>query len=230
LQLAERPLVSRVSRLVVKRRWGLLQQVRMPPPLETALAVMLLDYTLYVWHVLAHRVPFLWRAHAVHHIDRDLDATTALRFHFAELVASVPWRVAQVVVIGVAPRPLATWQRLLMMSILFHHSNLALPIALERVVSRVLVTPRMHGIHHSRVASEMDANWSSGLILWDWLHGTLKLNVRQASIEIGVPSFESDDRVRLAAMLRVPFSSELPRPEFGRQREEAPESSSRLLP
>ncbi len=202
----------------------------MPPWAETVLAVVLLDYTLYLWHVLTHRVPMLWRAHAVHHIDRDLDATTALRFHFAELVVSVPWRVAQVAAIGVGPRSLATWQTFLMMSILFHHSNLALPVALERVVCRLLVTPRMHGIHHSRVASEADANWSSGLTLWDWLHGTLKLNVRQGAIAIGVPAFDSDDQVRLAAMLRVPFSSELPRPTLLRASEATAVPVTTLLP
>jgi sterol desaturase/sphingolipid hydroxylase (fatty acid hydroxylase superfamily) len=124
--------------------------------------------------VLTHRVPLLWRFHLVHHVDLDLDASTALRFHFGELLFSVPWRAAQVIVIGVSPTSYLVWQGLVFFSILFHHSNVALPIKLERWVVRFVVTPRMHGIHHSVVRGETDANWSSGLALWDWLHGTFR--------------------------------------------------------
>jgi hypothetical protein len=87
----------------------------------------MMDYTLYLWHVLTHRVPFLWRFHAVHHIDLDLDASTALRFHFGELAVSVLYRAAQVVLIGVDTEALTCWQMFLSLSILFHHSNLRLP-------------------------------------------------------------------------------------------------------
>src|SRR3546814_2584537 len=105
-------------------------------------------YTLYVWHLLLHRVPLLWRCHVAHHVDLDLDASTALRFHFAELALSVPWRAAQIVLIGVSPRALSVWQTALLLSVLFHHSNARLPPAMERRLNRLIVTPRMHGIHH----------------------------------------------------------------------------------
>jgi sterol desaturase/sphingolipid hydroxylase (fatty acid hydroxylase superfamily) len=208
IQIAEAPLVSRVSQLVVRRRLGLLQKVRLHPVAETIVAVVLLDYTLYIWHVLTHRVPLLWRAHAVHHADRDLDATTALRFHFAELIASAPWRAGQVLVVGAGPFPLSVWQTFVLVSILFHHSNVELPPSVERVVNRIVVTPRMHGIHHSRIGEEVNSNWSSGLAIWDRIHGTLKLNVPQQSIEIGLPSFDDDERVALAPMLALPFTDE----------------------
>ena len=207
LQLAERPVVDRLAALVVGRRWGLLQRLRLPEPAGTIAGVLLLDYTLYIWHVLAHRVPALWRAHAVHHADRDLDASTALRFHFAELLASVPWRSAQIVAIGVSPRTLSIWQTGVLVSILFHHSNVELPPRVERLLSRLVVTPRMHGIHHSRILEEVDSNWSSGLTVWDWLHGTLHLNVPQQSVVIGVPTFDEPDAVGLRAMLALPFTS-----------------------
>src|SRR5215208_1822575 len=103
-----------------------------------------MDYTLYLWHMLTHRVPALWRFHQVHHCDLDMDASTALRFHFAEMAISVPYRAAQVAVLGVAPRPLSIWQTFLFVSILFHHSNLRLPLWLERRLSWMIVTPRMH--------------------------------------------------------------------------------------
>jgi sterol desaturase/sphingolipid hydroxylase (fatty acid hydroxylase superfamily) len=205
VQVAEMPIVSLVAAAVERRRWGLLKRLRLPVSLEVAAAVLLMDYTLYVWHVLTHRVPALWRFHAVHHIDLDLDASTAVRFHFGELTLSTPWRVAQVVVIGTPPLALSIWQTGLLMSILFHHSNVELPLWLERRVSRVFVTPRMHGIHHSQVRDETDSNWSSGLTLWDWLHGTLRLNVPQREITIGVPAFTDPDDVTLPKMVVLPF-------------------------
>jgi sterol desaturase/sphingolipid hydroxylase (fatty acid hydroxylase superfamily) len=210
LQLAERPVVERLTALVERRKLGLLKQVALPRPLEVALAVVLLDYTLYVWHVLTHRVPALWRFHLVHHADLDLDASTALRFHFGELVLSVAWRAAQVRLLGVAPRSLAAWQSLLFASILFHHSNVRLPVALERRLNKLIVTPRMHGIHHSTVRGERDANWSSGLTLWDRLHGTLRLNVPQGAIEIGVPAYRAPEELGLFEILKLPFGAERP--------------------
>lgn len=210
VQVAEMPIVSRVAAAVERRHWGLLKGVRLPVWLEVSAAVLLMDYTLYVWHVLTHRIPALWRFHAVHHIDLDLDASTAVRFHFGELTLSTPWRVAQVAVIGTCPRALSIWQTGLLMSILFHHSNVELPLWLERGVGRVFVTPRMHGIHHSQVRDETDSNWSSGLTLWDWLHGTLRLNVPQREITIGVPAFSDPDDVTLPKMVALPFEPQKP--------------------
>jgi sterol desaturase/sphingolipid hydroxylase (fatty acid hydroxylase superfamily) len=203
--VAEAPVVEALARRVESERLGLLQGLGLPPLAETAAAIALMDYTLYLWHVLTHKLPFLWRFHVVHHIDRDLDASTALRFHAAELVLSVPWRAAQVRLIGVTPRSLHAWQSFLFLSILFHHSNVRLPIAWERRLNRFLVTPRMHGIHHSEVREETDSNWSSGLTLWDWLHGTLRRGVPQDEIRIGVPGYSESPEVGLGKMLALPF-------------------------
>jgi sterol desaturase/sphingolipid hydroxylase (fatty acid hydroxylase superfamily) len=210
VQLAEMPVVRPLAIRVEKRGLGLVPALGLPRWLDVALAVGLMDYTLYVWHVLTHRVPYLWRLHLVHHVDRDLDVSTALRFHFAELVVSVPWRAAQVAAIGVRPRALALWQTLLMLSILFHHSNVRLPLALERFLVQLIVTPRMHGIHHSAVADETNSNWSSGLTLWDRLHGTLRLDVPQDAITIGVPAYAAPDDVTLPRILLLPFVSQRP--------------------
>jgi sterol desaturase/sphingolipid hydroxylase (fatty acid hydroxylase superfamily) len=173
--------------------------------LETALAIVLLDYTLYVWHVLTHKVSFLWRFHLVHHVDLDLDASTALRFHFGELAISVPWRAAQIMIIGVSPIAYLTWQTCVFLSIMFHHSNVKLPISFERWLNRLIVTPRMHGIHHSVVQQETNSNWSSGLTIWDWLHGTLRLNVPQDQVTIGVPAYREPAEVSLLQILELPF-------------------------
>src|SRR6185436_10383350 len=109
-------------------------------------------------------------------------------FHFGELALSVPVRAAQMIVIGVDPSALWLWQTIVFASILFHHSNLRLPRSLESVLVRLIVTPRMHGIHHSDRVEETNSNWSSLLSVWDVLHRTLRLDVPQERITIGVPA------------------------------------------
>jgi sterol desaturase/sphingolipid hydroxylase (fatty acid hydroxylase superfamily) len=149
LRLLEQPVIVPLSRLVAARGWGLVPRLPLPDWARRLTAILLLDYTLYIWHVLTHRVPFLWRFHRIHHADPDLDASTAVRFHFGELALSVPWRAAQVLLIGTDPRTLRLWQVGLLVSILFHHANVRLPEPIDRLLSLVLVTPRLHGIHHS---------------------------------------------------------------------------------
>jgi sterol desaturase/sphingolipid hydroxylase (fatty acid hydroxylase superfamily) len=206
VQLVEQPIVAPLSRRVDRRRCGLLPRLQLPRPLEALVAIALLDYTLYLWHILVHRAPMLWRFHRVHHVDLDLDASTALRFHFGELALSTPWRAAQVVVIGVRPEVLRAWQQMTLVSILFHHSNVRLPGRLERLLSLLVMTPRLHGIHHSNRADEMDANWSSGLSVWDRLHRTLRTDVREEAITIGVEGVSEPRQVTLRRALAMPFA------------------------
>lgn len=187
VRLTERPVTRRLTALVERRRWGIAKRLALPRALEVPLAIVLLDYTLFVWHVLTHKVPALWRLHAIHHADPDLDASTALRFAAAEMIVSVPWRAAQVVTIGPSPLALSAWQTLTLVAILFHHSNVRLPLAVERRLCRVVVTPRLHGIHHSDVREETDSNWGTILALPDRLHGTLRLEPPQDAIRIGLP-------------------------------------------
>jgi sterol desaturase/sphingolipid hydroxylase (fatty acid hydroxylase superfamily) len=204
---AERPIVTRLSRLTETRNWGIGPRLPFPPALQRAAAILLMDYTLYWWHVLLHRVPLLWRMHAPHHIDRDLDTSTGVRFHFTEFLASIPWRCAQIAVIGVAPRTLTVWQRLTLAEVLFHHSNVRLPLTLERWVARFVVTPRMHGIHHSVERSERDSNFSSGLSMWDRLHDTSRLDLRHDDVIIGMPTHPLPSDVSLRKTLALPFNS-----------------------
>ena len=208
VNLLERPIVDPLAHVVERRRFGILYLYRLPRSLHVILAIVLLDYTLYAWHVLAHRVPWLWRFHLVHHVDRDLDASTALRFHAGELALSIPWRAMQIAAIGVPPDALHIWQNLLLLSILFHHSNVELPVDVERLVARLVVTPRLHGIHHSIVPEETDSNWSSGLTLWDYLHGTLRLDVPQQAITIGVAAYQTEADVTLVNSFALPFGAQ----------------------
>ena len=205
VQVTERPLVKPLAHWVERNRFGLLKRLNLPAPLETALACVLLDYTLYLWHVLTHKVPLLWRFHRVHHADLGLDATTALRFHFGEMALSAGWRAAQVAAIGVSPRALSVWYTLLLPEVMFHHSNVELPPRVERWLRLLVVTPRMHGIHHSVVEDEVNSNWSSGLTVWDYLHRTLRLGTPQEQITIGVPELRHPSQVTLPRLVVMPF-------------------------
>src|SRR5438552_4050907 len=104
IHFAESPVIYPLGKIVERRRWGLLKVLKLPRIAEALAAVLLLDYTLYLQHVFHHRVPLLWRFHSVHHVDLDLDASTALRFHFGEIALSAPYRIAQVLLIGVDPQ------------------------------------------------------------------------------------------------------------------------------
>jgi sterol desaturase/sphingolipid hydroxylase (fatty acid hydroxylase superfamily) len=199
----EQRAMERLTATVVRRRMGLLQRLELPPAAETTLAIILLDYTLYLWHVLTHHFPALWRFHRVHHADRDLDVTTALRFHFGEMALSIPFRAAQVALIGVSPRALSIWQGALVLSIQFHHSNVRLPLRLERWLSWIVTTPRLHGIHHAQDPWLRNANWSSGLAIWDVVHRTRLASAPQPII--GESSLADASDVRLARMLALPF-------------------------
>ncbi|TPG14591.1 sterol desaturase family protein [Sphingomonas oligophenolica] len=206
--LVEMPLTRPLAARAQRDRRGVVQMMPLPDWLRDAAAVLLMDYTIYLWHIATHKVPLLWRFHLVHHIDLDLDTTTALRFHGIDMAISAPVRAAQVAVIGVSPRALAIWQRWFFISVLFHHSNLRLPERFERLLARFVTTPRMHGIHHSAVRSETDSNWSSGFALWDHLHRTFRLDVPQDKISIGVPAYRDPNALRVLPSLEMPFGPE----------------------
>jgi len=203
--LLQAPLLTPLAVWVQQRGIGLLGLVELPRAAEIAIALLLLDYTLWIWHWMNHRVPFLWRFHLVHHVDLDLDSSTALRFHFGELLLSVGYRALQIVVIGAGVTSLWIWQTILFVAILFHHSNIRLPAALDAALVRLLVTPRMHGIHHSDRREETDSNWSSILTVWDYVHRTMRLDVPQESVTIGVPAYEDPKAVTIGKLLLLPF-------------------------
>ena len=206
--LVERPVVDRLAKRAATHRRGLVQQLPLSAALRDAVAVLAMDYTIYLWHVATHRLPFLWRFHLVHHLDLDMDSTTALRFHFADMVISTPYRALQVVVIGTSPRALTAWQAFFFLSVLFHHSNLRLSVRAERALAWLFTTPRMHGIHHSAVENQTNSNWSSGLSVWDRLHGTLRLDVPDGRITIGVPAYRSSREIGFLRSIRLPFHHE----------------------
>ena len=204
--LLQRPIVEPLAKRAEQKNLGLARLAPLPRWAQDVLAFLILDYTIYLWHMLTHRVPLLWRFHLVHHVDRDLDTSTALRFHMLDMAVSVPWRAGQVLLSGASPRALQLWQNFFFVSVLFHHSNLRLPPALERVLSWLLTTPRQHAVHHSEEAAHSNSNWSSGLNIWDRLHGTLRTDVPPERIRIGVPAYARPEEVTLARSLALPFT------------------------
>jgi sterol desaturase/sphingolipid hydroxylase (fatty acid hydroxylase superfamily) len=188
-----------------RRRLGLLRWLPLPKALRVVAGFLLLDYTLFLWHRFNHRSPFLWRFHAVHHGDRDLDSSTGLRFHFGELALASAFRAAQVLLLGVDRRTAAIYHRALLFSVLFHHSNLELPDDLEARLQSAIVTPRMHGIHHATNGDWMNTNYSSLLSVWDRLHRSLRVDVPQRAITIGVAELQHPDAVTLERSLALPF-------------------------
>jgi sterol desaturase/sphingolipid hydroxylase (fatty acid hydroxylase superfamily) len=203
--IVQQKVVTGAARTVQRRRLGLLNRLPLPRPLRIALGVAALDYTLWLWHYANHRLPLLWRFHRVHHVDLDLDSWTGLRFHFGEMAMAGFFRMLQIRLLGPDPAAVTLWQTLLLPSIFFHHSKLDLPWKVEAALSRLIVTPRMHAIHHSAVREETDSNWSSLFSLWDFLHGTYRLDVPQAVITIGVPAYLDPGEVTLGRVLALPL-------------------------
>ena len=184
---------------------GLAHLIALPAPFEFALSFVLLDLGFYYWHVANHRVPFLWRFHNVHHIDPDLDVTTAFRFHFGEITLSTGFSLLQVSLIGPSAWSFAVYQLIFQAEVLFHHSNLRLPIGAERLLNKVLVTPRMHGIHHSQVQRENNSNFGTVFPWWDRLHRTLGVNIPQDAVVVGVPGYTLAEDNRFWNALLIPF-------------------------
>ncbi len=207
MQWAERPFAMRLAGRVERNDLGVVPVLVRSHAARLVLSVILLDYGLYLWHVLTHKVPQLWRFHLVHHIDLDLDTSTAVRFHFGEMLLSIPWRLAQIRVAGASPLAVSIWQTFLLASILFHHSNVRLPVRLERLLSFFIMTPRLHGTHHEARRDHANSNWSSGLTIWDLLHGTYKWRETQGAI--GVPAFQNSEDVTLPRCVLIPFEPQV---------------------
>lgn len=183
---------------------GLLGLVAWPSWVELAAAMLLMDLSFYWWHRANHRIPLLWRFHNVHHCDPELDVTTALRFHPGEVLASVAFRVLQVAVIGIEPLAFAAYELCFQAAVLFHHSNWRLTPRWDAVLRWLVVTPRMHGSHHSQRRVEADANYGVVLSIWDRLHRSFVM-ADERELRIGVPGYAEPEDNRLGALLVMPL-------------------------
>lgn len=202
MRLTLLPAMVHWASAVAPRHWLL---ARLPAPLRLAAEVLLLDYLAYTWHRLLH-APLLWRLHRVHHADPDMDITTAWRFHFGEMLASIPYRAGLPALAGVRPAVVLAYEAVFEACTAFQHSNWRLPLAVEGPLARLLITPRAHGIHHSVVRRETASNFGIVLSFWDYLHRTIRLNVPQAAVTIGVPAYPDPAALTPAALLALPLA------------------------
>jgi len=187
-------------------KFGLGYVLDLPPWLYVTVVFLLLDYSNYIWHILLHKLPFLWRFHLVHHTDLDLDITTAFRFHFGEMIGSVLFRGAAIILLGASPMMVLIYEIAFEAATQFHHSNMKMPFRLEKILNYIIVTPRMHGIHHSTIKKETDSNYSIIFSFWDRIHHTVRLNIHQNEIVIGVPHYADERELTIGNLLKMPFT------------------------
>jgi sterol desaturase/sphingolipid hydroxylase (fatty acid hydroxylase superfamily) len=199
------PVALRLASWNSERSFGLLRVIALPFSAEFILGFLLMDLTFYYWHRANHAFSFFWRFHNVHHVDPDLDVSTSFRFHFGEVLYSAGFRALQVYLIGISLFTYLIYELTFQCATMFHHSNVRLPITVERWLNKIVVTPRMHGIHHSIVKYETNSNYSVIFRWWDLMHGTLRLNVRQSDVVIGVPAYLTPEDNEFLNLLILPF-------------------------
>jgi len=153
--------------------------------------IALLDLVIYAQHAAFHHIPFLWRFHRVHHADLEVDVTTGVRFHPGEIVLSMLIKFATIALLGVPAAAVVAFEVLLNATSLFHHANLALPRAVDRVLRLVIVTPDVHRVHHSTIRAETDSNFGFSVTWWDRLFGTFRAepSAGHTGMEIGLAEY-----------------------------------------
>ncbi len=173
---------------------------------KLVLTVLFMDFMLYVWHLLNHEMPFLWRFHRVHHSDLNMDVSTATRFHIGELSISAVIKIGLVYFLGADVIGIVVFEGLLVMTAQFQHSSLKISPVFEKIYWLLFVPPSMHRIHHSVRIRERDTNYGTIFSIWDRMLGTLLKDVRQETIIIGVGPYRNFAKLRLLNLLTMPFS------------------------
>jgi sterol desaturase/sphingolipid hydroxylase (fatty acid hydroxylase superfamily) len=214
-----------VAAVAATRGWGVLNIYPVPPPLSLVVAVVALDFVIWVQHVLVHAVPVLWRLHRVHHADLDYDLTTGARFHPLEILLSMLIKFAAILVVGPPVVAVVIFEVVLNASSMLNHGNVRLPAALDRWLRWVLVTPDMHRVHHSVEDDETNSNFGFNLSLWDRLLGTYRDQPRagHTGMTIGIRDHRSPRQVdTLPGMLALPFQGPVGAYPINRRQWEGP--------
>lgn len=199
------PIPFFVALWAAREQFGLFHWLHLTGTVAVVVGVFVYDYAYYWWHMLMHLAPFFWRFHNVHHTDLDMDVSTASRFHIGEVFFSIFFRVALVGAFGLSVWALAVYELLFSVSNQFQHSNWRLPISLERTLNLFFVTPRMHGIHHSIVQRETNSNWGTVFRWWDQMHRTLRIDIPQNAITIGVAAYREEGELTFGKLFVLPF-------------------------
>jgi sterol desaturase/sphingolipid hydroxylase (fatty acid hydroxylase superfamily) len=196
--------------LAAERQWGLLNHIALPFWFKMVAAVIALDLTIYLQHVLHHAIPTLWRLHLVHHADLDLDLTTGIRFHPIEIVLSMGIKLMAVVALGPPALAVLFFEVALNATSMFNHSNITIPMKVDRVLRLFMVTPDMHRVHHSVVIRETNSNFGFNFPWWDRLLGTYKDQPAKghAAMTIGLSQFRNPKQITLPKLLILPFDGD----------------------
>lgn len=201
-----------VAAFCAARGWGVLALAGLPAWATLLIAVVALDLTIYLQHLMLHAIPVLWRLHRVHHADLDIDVTTGLRFHPLEILLSMLIKFAAIVMLGPPAAAVVIFEVLLNATSMFNHGNVRLPASLERPLRWLVVTPDMHRVHHSIDEDETNSNFGFNLPWWDRLFGTYRAQPRAGheAMTIGIRTFRQPKLcLRLPGMLAIPFIGEV---------------------
>ncbi len=185
---------------------NLVQMSGLPHCLRILLIIVVLDFVLYIWHVLNHLIPLFWRFHRVHHSDLNMDVSTATRFHIGELAISAVIKIALIFFVGPAITTVIIYECAVVFCAQFHHSSLKVPKWLEYVLWILFVPPSMHRIHHSVIRKEMDSNYGTIFSVWDRIVGTLVTRVDQSKIRIGIGAYQDTAKLNLHNLMVMPFT------------------------
>ena len=193
--------------VAAERGWGLFNIFAVPGWLAFLLSLLLLDLAIYLQHVMFHAVPALWRLHRMHHADLEFDVTTGLRFHPLEILISMGIKLALVVVFGPPAVAVLVFEILLNGTSMFSHSNIRLPLGLDRILRLIVVTPDMHRVHHSIYPHETNSNFGFNLPWWDRLLGTYRAQPKEGhqDMTIGIQQFRTPRELWLDRMLLQPL-------------------------
>lgn len=199
-----------VAVVAAQRQFGLFHSAALPGWAEFILTILLLDLLIYWQHRLLHTVPLLARIHRMHHTDRDIDATTALRFHPLEIVLSMFIKTAAVWILGAPAPAVLVFEIILNGTAMFNHANLFIPYRIDAEVRKLLITPDMHRIHHSVRKTERNSNYGFALAWWDRLFGSYTAEPADGyeGMEIGIRGYESRAHQHITWMLALPFLSQ----------------------
>jgi len=186
---------------------GLLNQVAWPAWIKLVIALVVLDLAIWAQHLASHKIPLLWRLHQVHHADRDIDVTTAIRFHPVEIGLSMLWKIVVVVPLGASPFAVFLFEVILNGCAMFNHANIALPEWFDRILRLFIVTPDMHRVHHSVLRREHDSNYGFNLSIWDRLFRTYTAQPEAGhqGMTVGLNPYQSQAPARFGWSLWLPF-------------------------
>ena len=188
-------------------KFGLLNLVNLPFWFSAILAILLQDSWMYFWHRINHRIPFLWRFHKVHHSDREMDASTAVRFHTGEILISAVLRLGLIAILGLTLRQILLYDLLMMPVILLHHSNINFPAKLDKFYRFLFASPQMHRIHHSPERRETDSNYGTIFSFWDRLGRSFRLRENTVKVKYGLKEYDGIETESLKVLALMPIEN-----------------------